>query len=77
MAIVNGRRHIDRIGFAAVVRDERLVDGSVRYVAEHPDLPGCMSDGGTPEEALANLDDARRLYLETLLINGLPIPEPA
>jgi predicted RNase H-like HicB family nuclease len=27
----------------------------------HPDLKGCVAVGGTPEEALANLEEARRL----------------
>lgn len=34
------------------------------YVAQHPELPGCMSHGATPQEAVCNLADARALYLE-------------
>lgn len=35
------------------------------YIAVVPDLPGCMSDGETPEEALANGYDAAEAWLET------------
>jgi antitoxin HicB len=33
------------------------------YLIEYPDLPGCHSDGETPEEALVNGRDAMRSYL--------------
>jgi predicted RNase H-like HicB family nuclease len=35
------------------------------YVADVPELPGCMSQGKTIEEALANAREAVELYLET------------
>ena len=34
------------------------------YSAYVPDLPGCMSDGETPEEALLNVQDAILAWLE-------------
>jgi predicted RNase H-like HicB family nuclease len=46
------------------------------YVAEVPELPGCMSDGDTPEEALANAYDAAQAWLETALELGRDIPVP-
>ena len=30
------------------------------WLVEYPDLPGCMSDGETVEEAIANAEDAKR-----------------
>jgi predicted RNase H-like HicB family nuclease len=60
--------------FDVVVVPEVQDDGTVILVASHPDLPGCMSHGDTLEEALLSLEDARRLYLETLLDLGLPTP---
>ncbi|MBI1388887.1 MAG: type II toxin-antitoxin system HicB family antitoxin [bacterium] len=39
------------------------VGGFTAYV---PALPGCMSEGETEEEALANVRDAIRLYLEPI-----------
>ncbi|MDA8228660.1 MAG: toxin-antitoxin system HicB family antitoxin [Desulfitobacterium hafniense] len=39
-------------------------------------LPGCMSDGETIEECLANLEDAKRGWIETCIELGRPVPEP-
>ena len=36
------------------------------YVADVPELPGCMSEGKTVEKALANVREAIALYLSTL-----------
>ena len=46
------------------------------YVAEIPELPGCMAHGATQEEALANAKAAERLWLETAKEFGDPIPDP-
>ena len=35
------------------------------YLAYVPKLPGCMSDGETPEEALKNVQDAIKCWIET------------
>jgi len=40
------------------------------------ELPGCMSQGDTPEEAVAMIHDAMRAWLEVALEDGYPIPEP-
>lgn len=55
---------------------ERCTDGSPCYRAYYPELPGCMSHGTTPEEAIKNLSEAKHLYIETLLQKGLSVPEP-
>jgi antitoxin HicB len=36
------------------------------YLIEFPDLPGCISDGETPEDAIRNGQDALQGYLLTL-----------
>lgn len=46
------------------------------YVAEVPELPGCMSDGETYQEALANAELIIAEWLETANEIGRPIPEP-
>lgn len=40
-----------------------------------PALPGCISEGDTLEEALANIKDAIEAYLETLRRHNLPVPD--
>jgi len=46
------------------------------WFAEILQLPGCMSDGKTPEEAIDNLDDAKKSWIETCLELGCTVPEP-
>ncbi len=46
------------------------------YTALHPDLKGCVAVGETPGEALANLEEARRLWLEVAYECGDEIPLP-
>jgi len=45
------------------------------YVAECPSLPGCISQGKTREEAIANIREAIQLYIEVLEETGQPVPE--
>ena len=44
------------------------------YLIEFPDLPGCMSDGATPEEAIRNGADAVRCWIDAMREAGRPIP---
>ena len=46
------------------------------YLIEFPDLPGCMSDGETIEEALANGADAKRDWIAAMREAGRPVPAP-
>jgi len=46
------------------------------YVAEMEDLPGCFSQGDTPEEAFANIEEARQLWIEVAYEDGQEIPLP-
>ena len=46
------------------------------YFAAHPDLDGCMSEGASADEAVANLADSREVWISTRLENGYPVPEP-
>ena len=47
------------------------------FAAVVPDLPGCRSDGDTPEEALANGYDAIACWLEAAEDLGGEIPAPS
>jgi predicted RNase H-like HicB family nuclease len=57
-----------------VVLTPDLEDGG--FVAECPALPGCVSEGDTVEEALANIRDAIEGCLATLREKGDAVPEP-
>jgi predicted RNase H-like HicB family nuclease len=46
------------------------------YLAEVPELPGCMADGETYQEALANAEQIIREWIETAQELGRSIPEP-
>ncbi|OFW29695.1 MAG: hypothetical protein A3J28_12995 [Acidobacteria bacterium RIFCSPLOWO2_12_FULL_60_22] len=46
------------------------------FIAEVPELPGCAAHGSTQEVALANAQEAIRLWLDTAKEYGDPIPEP-
>ncbi len=46
------------------------------YLAKIPDLPGCISDGQTPEEALANVRELGKDWLEIATEDGKEIPLP-
>jgi len=46
------------------------------YLIEFPDLPGCMSDGETIEEAIANGSDAKRGWIAAMREAGRSVPPP-
>jgi predicted RNase H-like HicB family nuclease len=46
------------------------------YLAEVPELPGCMADGASYQEALKNAELIIREWIETAQELGRPIPEP-
>ena len=46
------------------------------YIVEVPELPGCMADGATYQEAVANVEVVIGEWLQTARELGRPIPEP-
>jgi predicted RNase H-like HicB family nuclease len=46
------------------------------YLAEVPELPGCMADGPSYQEALRNVEVIIREWIETAQELDRPIPEP-
>ena len=46
------------------------------YVADIPDLDACSAFGNTPEEALAEVEQAKQVWLEAARAEGKPIPPP-
>jgi antitoxin HicB len=47
------------------------------FLATVPDLPGCMSDGETPEEALVNIRDAVAAWIDEARALGREVPAPS
>jgi predicted RNase H-like HicB family nuclease len=64
------------------VEDYRVIIGPLSdedgggFFAIVPELPGCMSDGETPQEALDNVYDAIGCWIEGCRESGAPVPEP-
>ena len=58
-----------------IIRHLTTEDGG-GYLIEYPDLPGCMSDGETIEEAIANGSDAINCWIEAARTIGRDIPKP-
>ena len=46
------------------------------FIAEVPELPGCMADGKTYQEAISNVEIVINEWIETARKLGRPIPEP-
>ena len=46
------------------------------FVAEAPELPGCMAHGADQETALENIKDAMRFWIDRARELGRPVPEP-
>lgn len=46
------------------------------YLAEVPELPGCMAHGGSRAEALTKAEEAIAFWIQTAEEDGLAVPEP-
>ncbi|MBO6253209.1 MAG: toxin-antitoxin system HicB family antitoxin [Butyrivibrio sp.] len=46
------------------------------FVISFPELPGCLTVGGTVEEAIKNAEDAKKTWFEAALEEGIAINEP-
>ena len=65
-----GGEYSDVMKFRVIIEpDENGV-----FVAECPVLPGCVSQGHTRDEAMANIRDAIQGYLQSLEKHGEPVP---
>ena len=59
--------------YAVILEQES--DGG--YVANIPALPGCVSQGDTREEVMANILEAAEVYIEDCIQAGDPVPTEA
>jgi predicted RNase H-like HicB family nuclease len=54
-----------------------IPDETGGYTVEVPSLPGCISEGDTIDEALANIKEAIELWIEDAIAHGDEIPNDA
>jgi predicted RNase H-like HicB family nuclease len=62
-----------------MIRYEMIVywsDKDEAFIVEVPELPGCMADGTTYQEAIANAEVIVQEWIEAARELGRPIPEP-
>ena len=67
---------MQKLEYRVVIEPLAAKDGG-GFVATVPDLPGCMSDGDTPEGALANVRDAIAAWIEEARALGRAVPKPS
>jgi predicted RNase H-like HicB family nuclease len=62
-----------------LIRYELIIywsDEDQSFIAEIPELPGCMADGATYKEAVDNIEVVIQEWIDTAKELGRPIPEP-
>ena len=62
--------------YRIVLRPLAIDDGG-GWLAEVPELPGCVSDGDTPQQAIENVMDAIGCWIEAAEEDGRSVPSPA
>jgi antitoxin HicB len=65
-----------RLEYPIVVEPLPIEEGG-GFLAAAPDLPGCISDGDTPEEAVSNIQDAIVTWIEAARDLGHAVPRPS
>ena len=62
--------------YTVQIGPEPCTDGTSCYMARVVELPGCQSHGDSPEEARAHLEEAKALYLASMIEDGIEPPRP-
>lgn len=65
-----------RLEYPVIVQPLSDQDGG-GFAVVVPDLPGCMSDGATPQEAISNVQDAMAAWIEAANDLGRAVPSPS
>jgi antitoxin HicB len=66
---------MDNLEYRIVIQSLSAEDGG-GFIATVPDLPGCVSDGSTPAEALESVRDAIKAWKDRAHAMGRPVPRP-
>ena len=67
---------MSQLRYPIIVQPLPVEDGG-GFAALVPDLPGCMSDGEPPEQAVANVQDAIAVWIEAAIEPGRTVPKPS
>jgi len=62
--------------YAILVYEDKTTTGEKIYLAMHPEFTGCMAQGETEESAIKELENVTLEYIESLIEDRQPIPEP-
>lgn len=62
--------------YEVTIEEDEYTTGGKCYRAFCPELPGCASHGESVEQAINALQEAKTLYIETLLTNKQRVPVP-
>ena len=71
---MNAKEYID-LPYGITIRHMNDESGEYYFVTV-AEMPGCMSDGKTQEEALSNIREAMELWIEGKIEAGIDIPMP-
>lgn len=62
--------------YTVQIGPEPCTDGSSCYMARVVELPGCQSHGDSPEQAKEHLEEAKALFLASMIEDGVEPPVP-
>jgi antitoxin HicB len=68
-----GAERMRKLDYPVTLRPLREDEGG-GWLAEFPDLPGCVADGATRAHAIREAADAARSWIRTAKAHGDPIP---
>jgi predicted RNase H-like HicB family nuclease len=82
--IPDGEARADRLAeawgrineYRILLTPDRWDDGTPGFFAEVPDLPGCMSQGRTPDEAVDSVREAMLDWMAVMIEDGHDVPPP-
>ena len=69
--------NLARQPYSVLVIRNTTDQGDLFFLAVNSELEGCIAHGKTSEEAIENLSEARKDYLQVCLLSGTMIPIPA
>jgi predicted RNase H-like HicB family nuclease len=69
-------KELAKLPYSVIITQDEATDGAPILLVENDELKGCMAQGITMDEAIADLADARVDFIYSLLDDGLDIPLP-